>query len=113
MTISRFSTGLREHAREAIESLGQADVVVGIPCYQSAASLAHVIQTVAKGIETYYPDAKSLIMISDGGSTDDSREIARRTEINSFSIEKLVTIYRGLPGKGSGLRAVFEAAKFL
>lgn len=113
MNISRFSTGLREHARETIERLGQADIVVGVPCYQSATSLAHVIRTIAKGIETHYPEAKALIMISDGGSTDDSREIARRTEVNSFNIEKLVTIYRGLPGKGSGLRAVFEGANFL
>lgn len=113
MNPSRFSTGLREHARETIESLGRADIVVGVPCYQSGASLGHVIRTIANGIETHYPDSKALIMVSDGGSTDDSREIARRTEINSFNIEKLVTIYRGLPGKGSGLRAVFEAAHFL
>jgi len=113
MNPTRFSTGLREHARETIESLGAADIAVGVPCYQSAASLAHVIRTIAKGIETHYPDAKALIMVSDGGSTDDSREVARHTEVNSFNIEKLVTIYRGLPGKGSGLRAVFEAANFL
>ncbi len=109
----RFSTGLREEARETIERLAQADLVVGVPCYQSAVSLPHVIRTIAQGIEMHFPDAKALIMISDGGSTDDSREVARRTEVNSFNIEKLVTIYRGLPGKGSGLRAVFEAAKFL
>jgi hypothetical protein len=113
MNSPRFSTGLREHARETIESLGEADIAVGVPCYQSGASLEHVIRTIAKGIETHFPDTKALIMVSDGGSTDDSREIAQRTEVNSFNIEKLVTIYRGLPGKGSGLRAVFEAANFL
>ncbi|MGB5158884.1 glycosyltransferase [Desulfobacterium sp. N47] len=113
MNASRFSSALREHARETIESLGSVDIVVGVPCYQSAAFLTHVLKTIAKGIEMHYPDSKSLIMVSDGGSTDDTREIARRTEINSFNIEKLVTIYRGLPGKGSGLRAVFEAANFL
>lgn len=109
----RFSTALREHVRETIEGLGHADIVIGIPSYHSGSSLAHVIQTVARGLETHYRDAKALIMISDGGSTDDSREIARRTEISSFNIEKIVAIYRGLPGKGSGLRAVFEAAHFL
>lgn len=113
MSSIRFSTALREHARETIEALRQADLVVGIPCYQSQATLPHVIQTVARGLEIHYPDTKALIMISDGGSTDDAREVARRTEVNSFHIEKLVTIYRGIPGKGSGLRAVFEAANFL
>lgn len=109
----RFSTALREPVREVIESLGQADIVVGIPSYQSGSSLIHVIRSIAKGLEINYRNKKALILVSDGGSTDDSREIAERVEVNSFNIEKIVTIYRGMPGKGSGLRAVFEAANFL
>ena len=54
-----------------------------------------------------------MIFVSDGGSTDDTREIANLVQMNSYNIEKIVTVYRGIPGKGSGLRAVFEAAKFL
>ena len=42
-----------------------------------------------------------------------AREIANLVGINSYNIEEIVTIYRGVPGKGSGLRAVFEVAKFL
>ena len=74
MNAIRFSTALRRHVRETIEGLGHADIVVGIPSYHSGSSLAHVIQTVAAGLDTHYRDAKALIMISDGGSTDDSRE---------------------------------------
>lgn len=109
----RFSTALREPVREVMESLGQADIVIGIPSYQSGSSLIHVIRSIAKGLEINYRNKKALILVSDGGSTDDSREIAERVEVNSFNIEKVVTIYRGMPGKGSGLRAVFEAANFL
>lgn len=109
----RFSTALREPVREVMESLGQADIVIGIPSYQSGSSLIHVIRSIAKGLEINYHDKKALIIVSDGGSTDDSREIAERVEVNSFNIEKIVIIYRGMPGKGSGLRAVFEAANFL
>ncbi|MDQ1330241.1 MAG: glucosylglycerate synthase, partial [Thermodesulfobacteriota bacterium] len=109
----RFSTALREPVRELIENLGQADIVIGIPSYYSGTSLIHVIRSVAKGLEINYRDKKALIIVSDGGSTDDSREIAERVEINSFNIEKTVIIYRGIAGKGSSLRAVFEAARFL
>src|SRR3989339_179035 len=112
-TSSRFSTSLRDHVRKKIEQLRFTDIVVGIPSYFSGSSIVHVIQTVAEGLSKYYCDSKAIIMVSDGGSTDDSREIANLVQINSYNVEKIVTIYRGIPGKGSGLRAVFEVANFL
>jgi hypothetical protein len=39
--------------------------------------------------------------------------MARSIDPKSYNIESIVTIYRGIPGKGSGLRAVFEIASFL
>jgi glycosyltransferase involved in cell wall biosynthesis len=109
----RFATALRDHARKKIEQLQYADIVIGIPAYFSGQSIVHVIQTVAKGLEKYYHDAKALIFVSDGGSTDDTREIANLVSVNSYNIEKIVTLYRGVPGKGSGFRAVFEVARFM
>ncbi|HOG18306.1 MAG TPA: glycosyltransferase [Syntrophales bacterium] len=112
-TTNRFMTALRNHVRLRLEQLGQADIVVGIPSYYSSGTIAHVIQAVAAGLSQYCGECRAVIMVSDGGSTDDSREVANLVQIPSFNIEKIVTIYRGIPGKGSGLRAVFEAANFL
>ncbi len=110
----RFSTALREDARKKIEKIGKADIVVGIPAYYSQDTISHVIETVAKGLEKYYPDFFSVIFVSDGGSTDDTREEAQSVDLSGYkNIEKIVTIYRGIPGKGSALRAVFEAVEFL
>ncbi|MBW2485582.1 MAG: glycosyltransferase [Deltaproteobacteria bacterium] len=109
----RFSTAMRESARRQIEHLGQADIVVGIPSYYSDDSLAHVIQMVAEGLDHFYPEKKALIIIADGGSTDDTREVAQSIDNHHFHIDILVTIYRGIPGKGSAFRAIFEAAKYL
>lgn len=113
MTTTRFSSALREDARGKIEKIGYADIVIGIPAYFSNSSIAHVIKTVESGLEEHYTDYKSVIFISEGGSTDDTREVAKLVDIDSYNIEKIVSIYRGVPGKGSGLRAVFEAAEFL
>jgi glycosyltransferase involved in cell wall biosynthesis len=110
---ARFATAIRDDARRDIEQLGQADIVVGIPSYNSDESLAHVIRTVTEGLDHFYPDKRSLIIVADGGSTDDTREVARSVETHSFNIETLVTIYRGIPGKGSAFRAIFEAARYL
>ena len=109
----RFSTAMRDYARRQVEHLGTADIVVGIPSYYSDDSLAHVIRMVAEGLDHFYPEKKSLIIIADGGSTDDTREVAQSIDNHHFNIDILVTIYRGIPGKGSAFRAIFEAAKYL
>jgi len=109
----RFSTALRPHVRIKIEQLKTADIVIGIPSYYSGDAIVHVIKTVIKGLDRYYPDRKALIVVSDGGSTDDTRDLARSVDPKSYNIDSIVTIYRGPAGKGSGLRAVFEIARFL
>ena len=109
----RFSTAMRDYARRQIEHLGNADIVVGIPSYYSDDSLAYVIQMVAEGLDHFYPEKKSLIIVADGGSTDDTREVAQSVDNHHFNIDVLVTIYRGIPGKGSAFRTIFEAAKYL
>lgn len=111
--VTRFSTALRPHVTAKIEQLGYADIVIGIPAYYSGGSIVHVLKTVFKGIELYYPHLKAVVMVSDGGSTDDTRDLARTVDPKSYNIESIITIYRGLPGKGSGLRAVLEVAAFL
>lgn len=109
----RFFTALRDDAQSAIEHLGAVDIVVGIPAFWSMESVEHVTRTVIEGLEKYYPNKKSLIFIADGGSTDDTREIASKVVADSFNIHVVVSIYRGIAGKGSAIRAIFEAAKFL
>lgn len=109
----RFSTALRDRARRRLEELGHADIIVGIPSYNVAPTIGHVVTVVSKGLERYFPDKRALIIIADGGSVDDTREEADRIQPNSFNIEKMIFIYRGVPGKGSAIRAILEAADFL
>jgi len=109
----RFFTALRDDAQDAIEHIGAVDILVGIPAFSSMESVEHVIRTILEGLEKYYPDKKSLVFIADGGSTDDTREAASRVVANNYNLHVLVSIYRGIAGKGSAVRAIFEAAKFL
>jgi glycosyltransferase involved in cell wall biosynthesis len=108
----KFHTALRAWANRRLEKVDHADLVVGIPCFNNDSSIDHVIDMVSEGIAQHYQDLRSMIIISDGGSTDDSREIAKEKMVYPF-IEKIITIYRGIPGKGSALRMIFEAASFL
>jgi len=109
----KFSTSLRDDARKRIENLRDTDIVIGIPSYFSGAAIEHVLKTVVSGLKVHFARHKALVVVFDGGSTDDTREIARAVTADDFNIELIVSIYRGIPGKGSSLRAVFEVARFL
>jgi glycosyltransferase involved in cell wall biosynthesis len=107
-----YDTALRGYTAKRTEEIGQADVLVGIPCYNNEGTIQHVIQMVTRGLNKHYRDMRSVILIADGGSTDDTREVAREFEIKPWQ-EKIVSIYRGPAGKGSAFRSIFEAAKRL
>jgi hypothetical protein len=107
-----FTTSLRPWVIRRIEALESVDLLVGIPCFNSQATIEHVLEQVSNGLSHYYGDKRSLIVISDGGSTDDTREVAEEKAISPY-LEKLIAIYRGVPGKGSALRMIFEIASHL
>jgi len=104
-----YDTALRGYTSKRLEEIESADILVGIPCYNNEKTVAHVIQMVTHGLARHYKDKRSVILIADGGSTDDTREVARDFEIKPWQ-EKIVSIYRGQAGKGTALRSVFEAA---
>lgn len=107
-----YDTALRAYTSKRIEEIESADILMGIPCYNNQQTIAHVIQMVTHGLAKYYKDKRCVIIIADGGSTDDTREVARDFEIKPWQ-EKIVSIYRGTAGKGTALRSVFEAARRL
>ncbi|GHV03176.1 glycosyl transferase [Campylobacterota bacterium] len=103
-----MKTALREEALGAIKAIGSVDILVGIPSFHCEETIGFVIGCVAHGLAKYYPDKKAAILVADGGSTDDTREEAHKAETNG--IDKVVAIYRGIAGKGSAFRMIFEAA---
>jgi len=107
-----YDTGLRGYTSKRIEEIESADILVGIPCYNNEKTITHVIKMVTHGLAKHYKDKRSVILIADGGSTDDTREVAREFEIKPWQ-EKIISIYRGPGGKGSAFRSLFEAAKRL
>ncbi len=107
-----LDTALRDWARTRLTEIGWADVVVGIPCFNSERTIAHVMKAASEGMSKYFPGKALLLIVSDGGSTDYTREVAQKTKL-ARGVDKIVTIYRGVPGKGTSLRCVFEAALLL
>ncbi len=107
-----YDTALRGYTAKRIEEIDSADILVGVPCYNNESTIAHVIQMISHGLAKHYGGRRSVIFIADGGSTDDTREVAKEFQIKPWQ-EKIVSIYRGSAGKGTALRSVFEAANRL
>lgn len=100
-------TGLDERMASAVDRIGRAEILVGIPSFRNAATVGHVARTVAQGLERYFPHALAVVINSDGGSEDGTRERVRESLDGTPHV---VGTYVGLPGKGSAFRAIFEAA---
>jgi glycosyltransferase involved in cell wall biosynthesis len=107
-----FLTALREYSIKRLESIGNADILIGIPGHNNDQTIHYVLKTASHGAREYFPGMRVVLFVSDGGSTDDTRDEASIMNVDPFT-EKLIQIYRGLPGKGSALRAIFESAAYL
>jgi len=104
------TTALDDRMREGIARVGHADILVGIPSYNNAGTIGHVASTVAEGIRQRFPDARAVIVNSDGGSKDGSADVVARSTGDTPTI---TGAYTGIPGKGSAFRAIFEIAAAL
>ncbi len=97
-----------------------ADILVGVPSYNNARTIGHVVRAVMAGLAKYFPRAKAVLVNSDGGSKDGTQEEVKKVQIEDFKtiltshpvhpLSKIVTPYHGIPGKGSAFRTIFEAA---
>jgi len=113
---------LRKDIQDRIGEVNKADILVGIPSFNNARTIGHVVQAVQAGLVKYFPNATSILINSDGGSTDGTMDVVRETSVNLDAIllhhrlgnfYKLATPYHGLPGKGSAFRTIFEIAQAL
>jgi hypothetical protein len=89
--------------------IGNADIMVAIPAYNNERTISHVMETAAEGLSTFFADMKSVLFVCEGGSLDETKNVARMTDIG-LSVDKMVGTYRGESGKGNALRAVFQTA---
>lgn len=115
-------TPLAPETEAAVQQIGEADIVVGIPSYNNAETIGHVVRAVSAGLAKYFSDRRAVLINSDGASKDGTPEIVGRTMVDFGALlisdqlsplHKIITPYHGIPGKGSAFRTIFEIARRL
>ncbi len=110
-------------AHRLVDDLGAVDIVVGIPSYNNARTIGHVVEATHAGLAKYFPRKRTLIVNSDGGSTDGTQEVVTGLHMPPaevlliahplFPVHRLTIPYHGIPGKGSAFRCVFDVARLV
>ena len=111
-----------EFLRQLI-NVGEADILVGVPTYNNAATVGQVVQTIRAGLLKFFPRERAVIVNADGGSRDQTPDLVRGASINdaqvSADIHALRTLhcisaeYPGEPATGTALRTILASADLL
>ncbi len=100
-------------------AVGQVDILVGLATLNNAATIIDVVRAVNASFTRDFPRLRTVLINSDGGSTDGTPELIRaasftegdvvQTSHSLRTLHRVVAPYHGLPGKHTALRTVFAA----
>jgi glucosylglycerate synthase len=106
---------------DELHGIGEVDIVIGVPSFNNARTIGHVVRAIQAGLAKYFPAERALLVNSDGGSQDGTPDVVRTASIGDFqailavhplnAVHRIVVPYDGVPGKGSALRTVFATAQ--
>jgi hypothetical protein len=104
-------------------AVGQADILVGLPTLNNAATILDVARAVHESFTRDFPRLRTVMINSDGGSTDGTPDLIRdasfaesdmvQTSHSLRTLHRVVAPYHGLPGKHTALRTVFAAGELM
>lgn len=116
------SVALTPETESLVQAIGEVEILVGIPSYNNADTIGHVVRAVSAGLAKYFPDRRAVLINSDGGSSDGTPDVVSRAVVDfgallisdqQSQLQKIITPYHGIPGKGSAFRTIFEIARRL
>ena len=106
---------------QQLMAVGQVDILVGLPTMNNASTVVEIVRAVNVSFMRDFPRLRTVMINSDGGSTDGTPELIRAaslteadTVLTSHSLRTLhrvVAPYHGLPGKSTALQALFAAVE--
>jgi hypothetical protein len=104
-------------------TVGEVDILVGLPTHNNAKTVGSIVQTIQSGILRGFPRERAVIINADGGSRDGTPELVKGVSIgdvrpapNLYALRTLHSIstkYASSPQSGIALRTILAAAELL
>src|SRR6202050_201701 len=104
-------------------SVGEVDILVGVPTHNNAKTIRSIVETIQAGIVTFFPRERAAIINADGGSRDGTPELVVRAAIGDAkpgsklyalrTLPSISTQYASSPANGTALRTILAAAELL
>lgn len=104
-------------------SVGEVDILVGLPTYNDAHTVGQVVQVIRAGLLKYFPRDRTAILNADGGSQDETPSLVQAASIsdarNPAALRSLRTLhcfstrYSGNPSRATALHTIVAAADLL
>lgn len=100
---------------EQVSRIGQADIVVGIPFYNEADTIAGVVETVRNGLAEYYPDQSAVIVLAGSPVGQEVLKVVEALPWPDSQVRRLAFTFPNpdINGKGWSIRAIMEIAREL
>jgi hypothetical protein len=116
-------TFLEDGFLRQLMSVGEVDLLVGIPSYNNAATMGQTIATIEESFQQNFVRDRVCILNVDGGSSDDTRNVLlQKNERKNGGHRGLTTLrtvhrvswaYGSAPSSGVALRTILAAADLL
>jgi glucosylglycerate synthase len=114
---------LTDHFLGQLISVGEVDILVGVPTHNNANTIRSIVETIQAGILTFFPRERAAIINADGGSRDGTPELVVRAAIGDAqpgskpyalrTLPSISTQYASSPANGTALRTILAAAELL
>ncbi|MDY6853048.1 MAG: glycosyltransferase, partial [Thermodesulfobacteriota bacterium] len=88
------------------DNITSAEIIVGIPSYNEATTIAYPTTKASEGLIQYFGDKKSVIINCDNNSTDGTREAFLNTPTEVPKI--YLSTPPGVKGKGNNFKNLFK-----
>jgi hypothetical protein len=104
-------------------SVGEVDILVGLPTHNNAKTVGHAAQMVRAGLIQYFPRQRTAILNADIGSRDGTSDVVKAASISddrgTSALRSLRTLHcisahvTGSPHKGAAFQTIVAAADLL
>jgi hypothetical protein len=104
-------------------SVGEVDILVGVPTCNNAKTIGSIVETIQAGILAFFPRERAAIINTDGGSRDGTPELVVSAAIGDArrgskpyalrTLPSISTRYASSPASGTALRTILAASELL